>query len=221
MATCFVRDCGNMRLGNVLYKTGVALSQYENIVIDARIKERLPLLRQIPYFRNTTYSKFVIGTPLEGYCQDFNLLDIEKVRSVFSTPIEWRDKILVHFPNVSECVVIHIRRGDYIKHINEYAMPSKEWYFEMAEKHYPYKRKIVISDDKELSDTKESTLFDFYLQTLAYANICSASTFSLMGAILNKSERCVVPSPFYGEYWRSRGVTEDLIPKYAIKEEYY
>ena len=47
------------------------------------------------------------------------------------------------------------------------------------------------------ADKENNCLIDFFIQTFTKGNICSPSSLSIAGAILNKNNNCVIPKPFF------------------------
>lgn len=171
-----------------------------------------------------------------GYFQNYKLFkhNIENIRREFECPKDIKNTISELYGDIENYCVINVRLGDYIKYNKEYfTVPTKEWYILQYEKHCSGMKCLIVSDDvkkcREMFDGQQfefadrhkivdKTIIDFYLVVMCKKIICSASTFSLTGAILNKNEQCIVPNPFYQHKYD--GVMKTvLIPDYAIKED--
>lgn len=167
------------------------------------------------------------------YKQEFNLIDIDKIRHEIIIPKYIKDEVFFNIPDIKERLIIHVRRGDYINNTNKgrYFTLNKKYINYVYHKYYDGMKVIVISDDKQwckdnLSDLCEdiiispfnNVLEDFCCLTLGKAIICSASSFSVFGAYLNNNDDCVIPYPYYKET-KLQEYGEKIIPTWAKREE--
>lgn len=151
---------------------------------------------------------------LKGYMQDANVFwkYIDDIREQMQMSEDIRNKIAETYGDLSDIICVNVRRGDYLVYDDLYHIPSVEWYLETAKKYFPNHKLFINSDDIEWCKTQfgnnvlyakpndeVGVLTNFYAQTLCYGNICSNSTFALMGAMLNPNERAVVPKQYWGE----------------------
>lgn len=160
------------------------------------------------------------------YCQDYNLIDEELCKIILKCPNKIKEVITsLYGEDLKDRICIHVRRGDYLSEIycNKFRSYSDLELFEIMNTYYPGKKFICISDDIEwckevlgnrgydiiFADKVDNFLIDFYIQILTSGNICSASSFSIMGAILNPSNNCVVPYPYY------KDGDSPIVPPYA------
>ena len=166
------------------------------------------------------------------YKQEFNLIDIDKIRQELVIPKHIKDEVFFNIPDIKERLIIHIRRGDYINNTNKrrYFTLNKKYINYVYHKYYDGMKAIIISDDKQWCKDKLSDLCkdiiispfnnvleDFCCLTLGKAIICSASSFSVFGAYLNKNNDCVIPYPYYKET-KLQEYGEKIIPTWAKRE---
>ena len=172
-----------------------------------------------------------------GYCQDLSLLDENIVREYIKIPDEVYNKINELYGDLSDYVCIHVRRGDYLWGQNPkyYNVLSEEYIKRVINKYFPNDKVICISDDikwckENLSnnpniifadkdtDTISAVIVDFYIQTLTKGNICSGSSFSIAGVLLNPNPNkiVIVPDPFFKTHTMFPNIK--IVPEYAIKE---
>lgn len=172
-----------------------------------------------------------------GYCQDLSLLDENIVREYIKIPDEVYNKINELYGDLSDYVCVHVRRGDYLYMGNPkyYNVLSDEYIKRVINKYFPNDKVICISDDikwcKENllnnpniifadkdTDTISAVIVDFYIQTLTKGNICSGSSFSMAGVLLNPNpnKTVIVPDPFFKTHTMFPNIK--IVPEYAIKE---
>jgi hypothetical protein len=162
-----------------------------------------------------------------GYFQNVNLIDEDYCKSFLKCPKHIETAIYDKYPDIEKMVCLHVRRGDYLHQENKslYRTLSVEYINKVIEKYYPNEKIICISDDIEWCEDKLSHLnvifsknsnylIDFYIQTLTKGNICSCSSFSCAGALLNSNKECVVPTPYYKD-----SNYDLMVPKWAKREE--
>ena len=168
------------------------------------------------------------------YCQDTKLIDEKIVREYIKCPEEIKNKIYELYGDLSDYVCVHVRRGDYCNN-KYYNVLSKEYIERVISKHFPNDKIICISDDikwcKENLSNNPNIIFadknagdispviiDFFIQTMTKGNICSGSSFSMAGVVLNPNHNkiCIVPDPFFATHTLFPDIK--IVPKYAIKE---
>ena len=180
---------------------------------------------------NNSHVRFI------GYCQNNDLIDEKIIQQFISVQNDIKEKIFELYGDLSDYVCIHVRRGDYLHSGNEnlYNVLSKEYIERVINKHFPNDKIICISDDmdwcKENISNNPNIIFadkntgdispviiDFFIQTLTKGNICSGSSFSMAGVLLNPNPNkiCVVTDPFFKTHNTLPEI--NIIPTYAIKE---
>ena len=179
-------------------------------------------------------------TRMVGYCQDTKLIDESIVREYIKCPEEIKNKIYELYGDLSDYVCIHVRRGDYLfrRNKNRYNVLSKEYIERVINKHFPNDKIIVISDDKNWCKENLSNnpniifadkntgdispvIVDFFIQTMTKGNICSGSSFSMAGVVLNPNtnKKVIVTDPFFATHNTFPDI--NIVPNYAIKEPLY
>lgn len=165
-----------------------------------------------------------------GYCQNNDLIDEKIIQQYIPIPDDIKETINNLYGDLTDYICLHVRRGDYLYH-ESYNVLSKEYIERVINKYFPNDKIICISDDikwcKENLSNNENIIFgdkinetivDFFIQTLTKGNICSGSSFSMMGVILNPNHNkiVIVPDPFF----KTHNTFPDIkiIPEYAIKE---
>lgn len=161
-----------------------------------------------------------------GYFQNINLIDLDYCKKIIKCPTEIEEKITSLYPDIKERVCLHVRRGDYLHGGNEklYQVLSKEYIERVVNKYFPDDKILCISDDIEWCEQNLSELditfskgndylIDFWLQTKTKSNICSCSSFSCMGALLNSNKNCIVPTPYY-----KNNSYDLMVPSWAKRE---
>lgn len=167
-----------------------------------------------------------------SYCQDMELIDESSVRKYIKIPEKIKNTINDLYGDISNYICLHVRRGDFLSsiHIDTYVVLTKDYIERVISKYFPNEKIICISDDlcwcKDnlrdnpniiFADKSRDSLVDFFIQTMTKGNICSGSTFSIAGTILNPNPNkvCIVPDPFF----KNPIPKIDLIPRYAIREK--
>ena len=172
-----------------------------------------------------------------GYCQDLSLIDETIIREYIKIPNEVYNKINDVYGDLSDYICLHVRRGDYLSSVNStcYNVLSKEYIARVVSKHFQNDKIICISDDIQWcktnlndipnitfadkdTDTISAVIVDFYIQTLTKGNICSCSSFSMAGVLLNPNinKKVIVSDPFFKTHTTFPDVK--IVPEYAIKE---
>lgn len=169
-----------------------------------------------------------------GYCQNNNLIDEKIIQQYIPIPDDIKETINNLYGDLTDYICLHVRRGDYLYH-ESYNVLSKEYIERVINKYFPNDKIICISDDikwcKENLSNNPNIIFadkntgdispviiDFFIQTLTKGNICSGSSFSMAGVLLNPNPNkiVIVPDPFF----KTHNTFPDIkiIPEYAIKE---
>ena len=147
------------------------------------------------------------------------------------------DFVLSKYPNITNSLSIHIRRGDYVGQPNHHPVVPVSYYEKILnEISQDYNSIFVFSDDinwvkenfkgdKFIFPQFESNddLNSFVLMTLAKDNVIGNSTYSWWAAWLNKNQNKKVYSPHYKQWFGtsySNLDTKDLIPVNWIQTEY-
>ncbi len=146
-----------------------------------------------------------------GYFQTHKYF--EKIEEEIRKDFTFSDEIVESCEGViddSECVSIHIRRGDYVNLQDHHPLQSMS-YYERGLDYFPDTPMIVFSDDPEWC--KNQTVFqsdnvlisennppgvDMYLMTKCNYHIIANSSFSWWGAYLAKSKQVIAPKNWFG-----------------------
>lgn len=165
-----------------------------------------------------------------GYCQNNDLIDEKIIYQYMPIPDDIKEIVNNLYGDLTDYMCLHVRRGDYLYH-ESYNVLSKEYIERVINKYFPNDKIICISDDikwcKEnlanneniiFGDKINETIVDFYIQTLTKGNICSGSSFSMAGVILNPNPNkiVIVPDPFFKTHTTFPDIK--IVPEYAIKE---
>ena len=154
---------------------------------------------------------------LNDFYQDASCIDRDVALRLFrpyeSILMEMRDL----YGDLSDCVCVNVRRGDYLKpRIAEkgFRVLTKEEIDSIISEHFPNDKIFFVSDDIEWCKAnfqgerysfadkpcRYKPEMDLYLQTVCKANVISNSTFSWWGAFLNEhAEKVVCPCPWFAD----------------------
>jgi hypothetical protein len=175
---------------------------------------------------------------LNDYFQNAQLIDRNIALKLFAPRKEAIDEVRRIYGDLSDCVCVNVRRGDYLSHIeNGYRVLTVGEIYEILYEHFPrnkYPRVIFVSDDIEWCKqnfTKKYYLFadgksklwkpelDLALQTQCSGSVLSNSTFSWWGAYLGKQEgrRVVCPWPWFLPPHKPQ--LKDILPEGWIKHK--
>lgn len=147
---------------------------------------------------------------LFGQFYNVAYFDLHESRQIFKIPKSVLQEIDELYGNLSDVTCIHVRRGDFEK--GDGLLLDKDYYLNCIAKFPRGTKFIVISENikwckqnilKEgyefiYSDKKSlspAVIIDFYIMTLCKNIICSKSTFSWWGALLNSNENARVLFP--------------------------
>lgn len=158
---------------------------------------------------------------LNDYFQDARCIDRQEALKLFAPQRKVLTKIKQLYGDVSNCVCVNVRRGDYIEHQRfGFRVLTVDEINDMLDLYFDknrYPRVLFVSDDiawcrenfkgeqyifadkhKDGESEVWPPLIDLYLQTLCRGNIIANSSFSWWGAYLNKkAERVVCPWPWF------------------------
>lgn len=163
---------------------------------------------------------------LNDYFQDSRCIDRDEALQLFAPQKKILTAIKKLYGDISDCVCVNVRRGDYIDHQRfGFRVLTVAEIQEMLDLYFPvadYPRVLFVSDDMAwcrqnfkgerfvFADRHAATVsgasasglwkpaIDLYLQTLCKGNIISNSSFSWWGAYLNKkAEKVVCPWPWF------------------------
>ena len=236
------------RLGNWMFQYAAALSKSD----DGRVAFVLPDACWRPQYERYSHLwpdvKYVIGNPpegvdcLDGYFQDWRLIDGRKIRPRYRCParianlIDGRYGELLKSPKT---VSIHVRRGDYLTLPHTHPFVGKAYLRRAVALFESDSEFIVCSDDipwcrrffgerwaKGLKFTfveGNEALVDLYLMSICRHQICSNSTFSWWAAYLNENsgKRVVFPGMWYGLAMDVRHPSELYFPGSEVVENSY
>lgn len=173
---------------------------------------------------------------IKGSFQSYKYLDENKIKSLFRINRRILDKILTIVPDINQekYYSIHVRRGDYLKYPHKHPFAGKKYYKDAISLLGINNKYVVCSDDiKWCKKTfkgdnfifieNTTPIIDIYIQSLAYNNIISNSSFSFWGAYLNPNPSKIVIAP---KMWFGIGYkhlrTDDLLPQnYCVIENKY
>ncbi len=207
-------------------------------------EKQLPITTTIPqtkhYQNGFGYEEIITqDAELIGYFQSERFFENCKtvIREQFELKKEIVDFVLSKYPNITNSLSIHIRRGDYVGQPNHHPVVPVSYYEKILnEISQDYDSIFVFSDDinwvkenfkgdKFIFPQFESNddLNSFVLMTLAKDNVIGNSTYSWWAAWLNKNQNKKVYSPHYKQWFGtsySNLDTKDLIPVNWIQTEY-
>lgn len=164
---------------------------------------------------------------LIGYWQNVNYLNREKLKGLFAPNVKMLERIYGEetIRLVQEGITLHVRRGkDYESLKNIHPLQGSSYYksalkkvggenlevfiltdnVEYCESDEFLRNFNLLSSDEalEIKKAKPNFIFDpiyeFHLMQISKYNICSNSTFSLMGAFLGVNQKTVIPSKWFG-----------------------
>jgi len=212
---------------------------YQNI-----FKKELPITKYIPskkyYQKDFCYEEIITdNVELIGYFQSEKFFSHceDLIREQYEIKDEINEYIKYIYPNISNCLSIHIRRGDYVEQSNYHSVVPIYYYKKILDEiSENYKQIFVFSDDINWAKEKfvgskyvfpnfekNNDLYCFVLMSLAKDNIIGNSTYSWWAAWLNKNNNKKVYSPnnkqWFGPLYSNLD-TKDLIPEKWIQIEY-
>lgn len=204
---------------NLLRKITIAGEMPVNTAV---YKEKEFSYHPIPYSENII---------LDGFFQSEKYFMPEIVHDLFEIDPETRDYILSKYGHLlkDEITSIHVRRGDYLKSSDNYAICSRKYFRDAIRQIGKDKRFLITSDDipwckktfrgnNFFFSEGETAVVDMYLQSMCTNNVISNSSFSWWGSYLNRNpgKTVIAPEPWFGPAYRSKS-TRDLIPENWIR----
>ena len=172
---------------------------------------------------------------LDDYFQDATCIEREIAYDLFAPYEEILTEIRELYGDVSDCVCVNVRRGDYLERGNPqlgFRTLSKEDITGILKEHFPKDKVLFVSDDIEWckknfkgkryafadKPCRYKPEMDLYIQTQCKANVISNSTFSWWGAFLNaNTEKVVCPWPWFAD--GKIDPMKNILPKGWIKWE--
>jgi len=151
------------------------------------------------------------NTDINGYFQSEKYFshckEQVKEQFKFKTKILQSSKNKLQEMNATDCVSVHVRRGDYVN-LPEYHPPINQEYYKESMSYFPDRKFLFISDDIEwckkefgtkhkYSDGK-NMFEDMCMMSLCDGHIIANSSFSWWGAWLGKG-KTVAPKKWFGE----------------------
>jgi len=234
------------RLGNLLFQIGATctyakLTNKKGIFThsDTSLQYKENILRNVEFVQNHNVRFLKLKLPFQyepiplvenenvylggSYFQSEKYLDKKLMIEMFKMKPEEKEYILSKYPDISERVSIHVRRGDYLQ--VQYAHPiiPVETFYNKALELFPGKKIMIFSDDipwcKENFKT-EDTIFvsepsdyiEIYMMSLCSDNIIANSSFSWWGAYLNENpqRKVIVPEPWFtNDAYNARDIVPD------------
>lgn len=175
---------------------------------------------------------------LDGFWQNnlyFNdVSELVRKSFIFNIPDNWDNNYLRDIVQGTDCVSIHVRRGDYLKKdFSDYnVIVSTDYYYQsikVIKKNIKSPIFIVFSDDIDWCKSQfvgnefifvegnkgEYSYLDMYLMSLCKNNIISNSSFSWWAAWLNNNINKIVCAP---SKWTRSGVQSN---SFSPKSWYY
>lgn len=211
------------RLANQMFIVSALLKKYNNPILLFRIvpinEEFQEILRNSGIIFKTYEEGDYFDECIDDFFQDASLHDEKMIQEIFKLPESTRKYDFV----------IHVRREDYLNYPNLYRTLTKEYIEEMYRKYYKGGSVGIVSTEDGLKWAEEQNFSFKYepvndtpmksIATIAKAKtvICSGSSFSVMGCMLNKNEDkvCVIQTP----YDLMTDEHDKIIPDYFKKEQ--
>lgn len=207
-------------------------------------KKNLPIVENIPtkkfYQDGFGYHDIKIDdVELVGYFQSEKFF--EHCRGLIREQFEIKDEIITNvlelYPQISNSLSIHIRRGDYVGQPNHHPVVPTSYYQKILDNiSNDYDNIFVFSDDESWvknvfigekyifpSFNNNNDMNSFVLMTLSKDNVIGNSTYSWWASWFNKNKDKKVYSPSYKQWFGpsySNLDTKDLIPENWIQIEY-
>ena len=134
---------------------------------------------------------------ISGYFQNWKY--IEPTRDAFVERLSFNTDILKKYPDISDCVFVHVRGKDYLKWGG--FVDLKQYYEKCLS--MIQDKIVVFTDDPEYAKKVLNRPFDciaenevdsLYLMSKCKGCVCANSTFSWWGAYLNPNRQIFIPS---------------------------
>jgi hypothetical protein len=151
---------------------------------------------------------------ITGYFQNWRYL--EAARDTFIERLSFNTDILKKYPDISECIFVHVRGNDYLtwagfvdlKNYYEKCISMIQDKIVVFTDDQDYAKKVLNRPFEYIVENEEDTL---YLMSKCKGGICSNSTFSWWGAYLNPNRQIFIPSK-----WNEDGVNKYSFPGTTI-----
>jgi len=164
---------------------------------------------------------------LQGYFQSEKYFKQHREHILTSLNItELKDKIKEKFGDCSDCISIHVRRGDYLELSDYHHNLTMDYYIKAIEKFDQSDKFLIFSNDMkwckdnfnflknvEFSECDEDWE-DIIKMSNCKDNIIANSSFSWWGAWLNENidKKVICPKKWFGSKYSNKD-TSDLLPK--------
>lgn len=169
---------------------------------------------------------------LDGFFQSEKYFIDHKqhIIDLFKPTEKHKQQILEAYPEISEFVSIHVRRGDYLNFPDHHPQMSQDYFESSSEIVGLDKTFLIFSDDlegcKNLFNflpnkyffTTQSDWMDMYIMSMCGDNIICNSSFSWWAAYLNENpmKKIIAPKQWFGSKY-SHYDTSDLYPSTWLK----
>lgn len=199
----------------VLENSGIKITFVLEVPKNCTIINEDNFLKDIPLNENICF---------KGYFQNNDFIDYDYIKSLITVPKDIKETILNLYPNVENSVVCHVRRKDYFKYPDVFVTLNAKYIHQVYNKYFKTLHLIVVSDDIEwcqenLSDisnvtfSEQNELIDLMTIMLARGIICSASSFSTIGAVLNNNpnKQVIMIDTYYKNNLVAEHIPDDFI----------
>lgn len=140
---------------------------------------------------------------IDGYLQRWEY--IHPIRDKFIQRLTFNESILTKYPDIGDCVFVHIRGGDYIGS-SLHHVELTQYYKKCLDAVYPqtlilftndmtYAMKIMEGRSFVIANENEED--SLYLMSKCKGGIMSNSTFAWWGAYLNPNRQIFMPSKWF------------------------
>ena len=216
------------------YKKSYLLRFFENSGININFVNSLPE-DKIEITENNFLDDLTIGTNyvFDDYFQNNDCIDYDYIKSIITIPSDINKKIHELYPGIDNSVVCHVRRGDYLDLMDYIQVLTPEYIHRIYNKYFIGKQLVVVSDDikwcqDNLSDigcvtfSNQNELIDLMTIMSGCGVICSTSSFSTIGSVLNNNpNKTIVICDEYYKKTHPNGLVAKHIPDYFILESLY
>ena len=155
-------------------------------------------------YKNISYNS---NLNIDGYfqCEKYFVDKRKEVLDLFEPSEQIKEYIEKKYGDLSDCVSVHVRRGDYVRlqHVHPLSPPE---YYQNALSMFKDKKKVIFSDDmnwckqafklnNQVFSDSEQDFIDLYIMSMCGHNIICNSSFSWWGAWLNQNPEKKVIAP--------------------------
>lgn len=171
------------------------------------------LMESTHKFDQNLYDKCPDDVDLMGYFQTSKYF--ENIRDEILEDFSFKDEIISlceTFLLDSECISLHIRRGDYVNLQHYHTLLAMEYYEEALQKFPDSIPVIVFSDDPQwcheqdifssdrfIISENNQTSIDLCLMSMCNYHIIANSSLSWWGAYLSNSKKTIAPKNWFNE----------------------